>query len=86
MSCYHACIKQLTIRGVPDDVASRLERLSRQRGKSLNATVNEILSDAVGSDSRRRRLERYATWTATDLADFEHALATQRVIDDELWR
>ena len=78
--------KQLTIRGVPDEVADRLARLARERGRSLNATVVEILEQVVGFRQRRARLERYATWSDEDLAEFEEALAAQRVIDDHLWQ
>jgi plasmid stability protein len=78
--------KQLTIRGVPGSVADRLAHLAKERGQSLNATVVEILENAVGFKSRRVRLERYATWTDADLAEFEDALAAQRVIDDQLWQ
>ncbi len=78
--------KQLTIRGVSDELGRRLSRLSRERGESVNATALAILEDAVGVDARRRRLERYATWSAADLAEFDRALADQRVIDDELWQ
>ena len=77
--------KQLTVRGVSDEVADRLNKLSTVRGQSLNATVNALLEDAVGANARRRRLERYATWTADDLAQFESSLAVQRTIDDALW-
>src|SRR3954470_24725453 len=55
--------KQLTIRGVPDEVGRRLERLSQVRGQSVNATVLHILEAAVGVDERRRRLARYAACT-----------------------
>ena len=78
--------KQLTIRGVPDEVARRLERLSRATGKSVNAAAVEILTDAVGVESRRARLTRYATWTPADLDEFTKELAGQRVIDTDLWR
>ncbi len=78
--------KQLTIRGVSDEVGSRLEGLSRAKGKSVNSTVLEILESAIGVDERRRRLERYATWTPEDLREFEEALAAQRQIDERLWR
>ena len=77
--------KQLTIRGLPDQVAERLTRLSEERGTSGNATVVEILKRAVGVHERRTRLERYVTWTDEDLAEFNEALALQRVIDGELW-
>ncbi|MDP2054422.1 MAG: hypothetical protein Q8L75_12355 [Acidobacteriota bacterium] len=78
--------RQLTIRNVPDDVARRLERMSRERDESLNSTVVHILTETVGIDARRARLERYATWTAEDVASFSDALGSQRVIDADLWR
>lgn len=78
--------KQLTIRGVSEEVGQRLESLSRERGQSVNTTVLEILAAAVGIDERRRRLARYATWTPEDVAEFQQALAAQRTIDDPLWR
>lgn len=78
--------RQLTIRNVPDDVARRLERMSRERDESLNSTVVHILTETVGGDARRARLERYATWTTEDVAAFDEALGPQRVIDADLWR
>ena len=78
-------VKQLTIRGVPDEVGRRLETLSRERGQSINATVVAILESAVGYEERRKRLERYATWTTADREQFESALAEQRTVDDADW-
>lgn len=65
--------KQLTLRGVSDEVGTRLENLSRARGQSVNAVVVEILAAAVGVKERRRHLERYATWSQADLEEFEKA-------------
>jgi hypothetical protein len=76
--------KPLTIRGVSDEVRQRLEGLSRARGQSINTVVLEILEDAVGVTERRKRLARYTTWTPDDLAEFNHALAAQRTVDDRL--
>lgn len=85
--CYRAVMaKQLTIRGVPEEVGRRLESLSQARGQSVNTTVLHILEAAVGVDERRKRLARYATWTPEDQAEFNEALALQRTIDDPLWR
>lgn len=78
--------RQLTVRGVPDDVAARLEQLSRERGQSMNTTVNEIIAGAVGMDERLRRLQRYVVWSEDELEEFSAALAQQRTVDDELWR
>jgi hypothetical protein len=78
--------RQLTIRNVPDAVAKRLDRLSRERDESLNSTVVSLLTDAVSYDARRDRLARYVTWSDEDVAAFNDALRAQRTIDDDLWR
>ncbi|MGQ0736140.1 MAG: hypothetical protein ACT4QD_21120 [Acidobacteriota bacterium] len=78
--------RQLTIRKVPAEVGKRLDRLSRARGESLNTVVLGILTESVGVDARRARLERYATWTEEDGAALDAALASQRVVDGDLWR
>lgn len=79
-------LQQLTIRGVSEELRRRLTRLSRESRQSLNTTALQLLERGVGIESRRRHLERYATWTEADVAEFDRALADQRVIDDELWR
>lgn len=85
--CYHACMaKQMTVRNVPDGVARRLERLSREQKKSVNAFVVGILENAVGIKARRARLERYATWTKADLDEFNEVLRDQRQVDAKLWK
>jgi hypothetical protein len=38
--------------------------------------------NAVGVDERQRKLARYVTWNAEDLAEFSEALAAQRPVDD----
>lgn len=78
--------KQITVRGVPDEVSRRITVLSRTRGKSVNSTVLEILERAVDVVERRNRLERFATWNEEDLAEFDEALSAQRRIDEDIWR
>lgn len=39
-----------------------------------------ILERAVGSDERRKRLERYATWSEEQTKEFDDNLAYQRRI------
>ncbi len=78
--------KQLTVRGVTRELADALEKLSEERKESVNATVLHILKHALGIDERRKRLERYATWTEEDAREFEEALSEQRVVDEEQWK
>lgn len=77
--------KQLTVRGVEDELARRLERLSRACEQSVNRTLVQIIEAAVGVDARRDRLRKYATWSDADLEVFERALAPHRGLDDGLW-
>jgi plasmid stability protein len=79
--------KQVTVRNVSPALSQRLEELAQKRGQSVNATVLDILSAAVGLDveTRRVRLARYTTWTDADLHEFTDALSQQRVIDEKLW-
>jgi hypothetical protein len=81
-------VKQITVRGVSYLLSRRLHEMSRAQGKSVNATVIEILEGAAGVDTERRiaRLKRYITWTASDGAEFDQSLRAQRVIDEKLWR
>jgi plasmid stability protein len=77
--------RQLTVRGVSDELGQRLEALSRARGESMNATVLEILRSALGVEERRQRLLKYTDWTDEEHAEFQRSLQTQRTIDDDLW-
>lgn len=81
-----ACMVQLTIRGVSEDLDRRLKELARERGESVNATVLQVLQAGAGGPGRRQALARYVTWTETDLAEFEDALGAQRQVDDQSWR
>jgi plasmid stability protein len=76
---------QITVRNVPKELARRLAKLAETKGKSINATVLDLLERATGVDGRRARLERYTTWSKADVEDFERALRAQRTIDPKLW-
>lgn len=82
-------MRHLTIRNVPDDLARRLEDEKRARGRSLNQTVIDLLSQAVGLDRGRRSnglAELAGSWTQEEHDAFERAVAGAEQIDEELWR
>lgn len=78
--------RQLTVRGVSDEVAERLEALSHARGQSVNATVNQILEDALGFQARMRFLRSMPRWSREEADDVDKAIATQRTVDASDWR
>ncbi len=79
--------EQLTVRGVPPQVARALRKRAVEEGKSLNAVLVETLAKDV---------EGLADPRFTDLSDLagawqddpqcEAALAAQDQIDESLWR
>ena len=79
-------VRQITIRNPAPDLTRRLKAVAEARGESLNATILRLLAGAVGYEERRERLERWATWTDDDAAEFEAALKAQRVVDERIWR
>lgn len=78
--------RQISIRGVSEELGKRLHRLGRDRGQSVNTVILNILKSAVGISDRRQALTRYTTWTQEDLAEFDDALRDQRTIDEGMWR
>jgi hypothetical protein len=78
--------RQITIRHPSPELARRLKALAEVSGESVNTTILRLLEDALGVEARRDRLLSWATWTDDDAAEFDRALAAQRVVDDELWR
>lgn len=79
-------MKQITVRGVPDELGRRLAEVSEASGKSLNATVLGLLARAVGLDDRRAWLERFTTWSPEEVAELDQASRAQRAIDAKLWK
>ena len=77
---------QITLRNVDAELSRRLRAVSAERGESLNSTVLALLRDAVGMDTRREHLHRYATWTQEDLDEFSAALRSQRVVNEGDWK
>ena len=81
-------MKALTIRNVPPDVAEALEREWRGRGTSLNATVIDLLRQALGVGRvRSNGLAQLAGgWSEEAFRAFEEAVAPFEEIDEEMWR
>ena len=83
-------MRHLTIRNVSDELADRLEAEKQVRGRSLNQTVLDLLSQALGLDGGGRHsngLKALAgTLSAAEVEELESALQLTREIDEELWR
>ncbi len=82
-------MKQITIRKVPEELASALKKETKVRGKSLNQTAIDLLRQAlgIGATSYNNNLGKLAgTWTARDLEKFEQNTSIFEQVDPELWQ
>jgi len=80
----------LTVRNLPPEVATELERERKRRGDSLNQTVVNALRRGLGLGSARKSnglASLAGTWTEEEFAAFESAVEElSEQVDEELWR
>jgi len=79
---------QYTIRGVPGRVDALLRTRARKERKSLNTIALEVLSHGLGIDDEELEFhdmdELIGTWV--DDPEFDDAIASMDVVDEELWQ
>ncbi|WP_305046010.1 hypothetical protein [Geoalkalibacter sp.] len=88
-------MRQVTLRGIPDDVEAAAREEARNKGISLNKALVSLLrrgADQQAQATRRRRPKAKSEfsvfvglWDDAQGDAFDEALAEQRQIDDELW-
>lgn len=86
-------MKQLTVRGVDEELHWALKAEEQRRAASMNQVVLALLKEAMGLGNGNGRerihhdLDRFiGTWTEEDAEELETFLAEHRTIDEELWR
>jgi len=83
-------MKTMTLRNIPEELADKIASNAKAQGHSLNATVVNLLSKALGltPESRKKRdLTNFSgTWSEEDLQCFNSATAEFSKIDNEVWQ
>lgn len=83
-------MRHLTIRNLPNEVAEALEEERGRSRASLNQTLIDLLSRALGVGSQPAKKNGLAslagTWTEEEHERFKAAVAVTEQIDEELWR
>lgn len=87
-------MKAVTLRNIPPDLAKLVRKKAREKGVSINKAVISLLEESMGISSKKNGkkplyhdLDKLAgSWTEEEARDFDKALASQRIIDPELWR
>ena len=87
-------LKQLTVRGLEEDVVRELQRIAEEEGLSLNQSVQKLLRRGLGqletSDDEGvigDSLDHlFGTWSSEEADEFDKAVADFEVIDESIWR
>lgn len=86
-------MKQLTVRGVNDELHHALQEQAEELGVSVNSLVLKFLKESIGLEhgdaSRDEEFDDLdsliGAWSQEDYAEFDGLLHTQRTIEPELW-
>lgn len=88
-------MKQITIRGIPDEVERIIKREADKKGLSLNKALLSLLEKGAGTKGREKKkktalshdLDHLAgVWSKEEAETFERNLKLQRKIDEDLWK
>jgi hypothetical protein len=87
-------MKQMTIRGIPEEVQKMVKKEAARKGLSLNRAFISFLERAVTGKSAEKKkrvlhhdLDHLAgLWSREESAAFEKNLRGQRKVDEELWK
>lgn len=87
-------LKQITIRGIPDEIERVIKKEAKTKGLSLNKAFISLLEKATGVKGKGKIKETFyhdldhlsGLWTKEDAKTFERNLEFQRKIDEDLWK
>jgi hypothetical protein len=87
-------VKQLTIRGIPDEVERAIRKEAGKKGVSLNKAALAVLERAGGASRRgKRKANLYhdldhlcGIWNKKQADEMEKHAALHREIDEALWK
>ena len=85
-------MKSITIHGVDEQLATRLQRTAQDQRTSVNRVVKRLLEEALGLKPRpagrnREHFEAFAgLWTEQDLEEFRRATAALSQVDGQDWQ
>ncbi|MHB8844220.1 MAG: hypothetical protein ACYC7L_05665 [Nitrospirota bacterium] len=87
-------MKQITIRGIPENVEKVIKKEAARKRTSLNKALVSLLEKAAGTSApaknkpvRYNDLDHLAgLWAREEAAAFDKALNAQRTIDEGLWK
>ncbi len=86
-------MKNISLRGLDDELAGRLQQTARAEGKSVNQLVLETLRRRFGLDRDKRFTRVYhdldalfGAWSDEEYEAIQGQIDADRRIDAELWK
>ena len=83
-------MRQITVRGITDDLQREIQSRARSHNESLNKAVIRLLMQAVGldrPDKKKRDLSDLAgSWGESEASEFEQNVRVFETIDEDLWQ
>ncbi len=85
--------KAVTLRSLSPELTQELRRRALQSGQSMNKTIGAVLEAALlgprpkAAATVHHDLDWFfGSWSQEQAAEFDRALAEQRVVEPELWK
>lgn len=87
-------LRQLTVRGLDEDIVRELHRIAEEEDLSLNQSVRKLLRRGLGQPDDgddggmvgNSLDDLFGTWSAEEADEFDEAVSDFGVIDEEMWR
>jgi hypothetical protein len=83
-------MKSITIYKLDDQVADKLEQLSKEMGVSQNKIIKKLLYQALNMDiepTPKRDLSCVmGSWSKSEFDEFESSRSVFKEIDEDLWK
>jgi hypothetical protein len=87
-------LKQITLRGIPNELERRIKKEAQRKGLSLNKAFISLLEKEAGLKGKNKKKETFyheldhlsGIWTGEEAETFKRSLEFQRKIEDDLWK
>ncbi|MEI9479111.1 MAG: hypothetical protein WCO26_21415 [Deltaproteobacteria bacterium] len=88
-------MKQITLRGIPEDIEKKAKKEADSKGLSLNKAFLSLLKGSAGMSLKAKKRNKTLNhdldhlsgkWTKEEAETFDRNLGLQRRIDEDLWK
>ena len=87
-------MRQITIRGIPEEVEKMIKKEAEKKGLSLNKAFISLLEKLVGTKGKEKKRIAFhldldhlsGIWSKEEADTFKRSLQFQREIDEDLWK